>query len=112
MPMATGETLEKTAESWNTRAKNKAVIHRLACPDCDANVGHPHLSGCDVERCSVCGRQRLACACKSHDRAFARWTGFWPGELEAQALGTDLNGLYKSGMAKVLFVKPSEVPHG
>ena len=77
------------------------------CPDCGAIPGQPHREGCDVERCSVCGNQRLTCNCIGHDKAFARWTGFWPGELEAQALEIDLNQLCELNFDQVLFVKPS-----
>ena len=61
------------------------------CHDCGAKPGEPHDDGCDVERCSVCGRQRLQCDCVGHDKQFARWTGIWPGKAEADYLGIDLN---------------------
>jgi len=78
------------------------------CHDCGAKPGKPHSVGCDVERCSVCGKQRIAgCQCEGHDPAFARWTGLWPGEAEAKALGTDLNGLYLSGLYKLFLIKPT-----
>jgi hypothetical protein len=38
--------------------------------------------------------------------AFARWTGLWPGSVEAEALGIDLNELYSQGYHKIFFVKP------
>lgn len=61
------------------------------CPDCSAKPGHCHSEGCDVQRCSVCGGQRLLCTCEGHDPAFSRWSGMWPGTAEAIALGVDLN---------------------
>jgi len=76
------------------------------CPDCGAIPGQPHREGCDVERCSVCGDQWFICACRGHDKAFARWTGFWPGYLEAKELGIDMNELYKRRYEQILFVKP------
>ena len=77
------------------------------CHDCAAKPGSPHKPGCDVERCSVSGGQRLQCDCEGHDPLFARWTGIWPGSAEAQYLNTDLNGLHKAGLHKKFFVKPT-----
>ena len=78
----------------------------IICHDCGAKPGEMHGSNCDVERCSSCGGQYLQCGCPDHDPAFSRWTGFWPGELEAKALSMDLNSLYSSGIYKIFFVKP------
>jgi len=78
------------------------------CHDCGAKPGQPHEDGCDVERCSVCGGQRLCCGCKGHDRLFARWTGIWPGDAESRAMGIDLNEFYRRGFQTVFFVKPKK----
>jgi hypothetical protein len=100
------------------------------CPDCNAEAGQPHKDGCDVERCSSCGGQRLSCDCGgTHDKAFARWTGFWPGELECLGLGlvarwqpdpacpvtadelctnpgVDLNLFHAQGFYRAFWIKP------
>jgi hypothetical protein len=81
-------------------------MHLEKCGDCGVEPGQPHKPGCDVERCSVCGYQRAGCNCVGHDPAFARWTGFWPGALEAQALGLDQNAVYSTRLYRILFVKP------
>jgi hypothetical protein len=77
------------------------------CHDCNAKPGEIHQDGCDVERCSVCGGQRLGCDCKGHDKQFAHWTGIWPGKAEADYLGVDLNEFYSKGYYRFFFVKSS-----
>ncbi len=106
------------------------MIKLKNCPDCGVKPGNPHGKNCDVERCSVCGGQRLFDDCKGHDKLFARWTGIWPGTGEALALGlyckwvegkgwvkcqkedpdstADLNALAEELIHKELFVKPKK----
>jgi len=55
------------------------------CPDCGAKPGFYHQGGCDVARCPDCGSQAITCSCGSEEPD--TWSGFWPGELEASALG-------------------------
>lgn len=76
------------------------------CHDCGAKPGDVHSKNCDVERCSVCGCQRMCCDCEGHDPLFARWTGLWPGRAEAKALGITLNDLYDHGYHEIFFIKP------
>ena len=73
------------------------------CHDCTAKPGHQHKDGCDVERCSVCGGQRLSCDCKGHNKDFSKWKGIWPGKAEADYLGIDLNEFQK--YSKIFFVE-------
>jgi hypothetical protein len=100
----------------------KVDLKPCNCGDCAVKPGEPHTPGCDVERCSACGGQRISCGCGGeHDPLFARWTGFWPGMLEAAALGylvrwdgdgeimPDLNRLYSErALMHALFVKPKK----
>lgn len=78
------------------------------CPDCGTKPGQAHLVGCDIELCSSCGEQALYCGCKDHDPLFARWTGFWPGRLEADGLGIGLNEFHAQ-YSKVFFIKPKKL---
>ena len=80
------------------------------CPDCAVKPGQSHQPGCDTERCSVCGCQVIGCPCDEakHDPAFSRWTGYWPGSLEATVLGVDMNLFYARGYHTVFLVKPAE----
>ena len=51
------------------------------CFDCGFAYGEDHLDGCDVERCSACGGQRLQCDCTGHDKHASRWMGVFPYTL-------------------------------
>lgn len=106
----TGGPVEFWSAPIETQALSISHQHvpekRRDCPDCGVAPGQQHENGCDVERCTHCGAQYLMCGHATHDPAFARWTGFWPGVLEAQALSCDLNTIYSQGLHKLFFVKP------
>jgi len=75
------------------------------CPDCAVQPGQQHKDYCDIERCSVCGGQTLVCNCNEHDKDFAKWTGIWPGQAEADYLGIDLNQICTYDYIKIFFIK-------
>lgn len=54
------------------------VISASTCPDCGVTPGQSHTDACDVERCSVCGTQRLSCGCDGHDPLNWAWVGEQP----------------------------------
>lgn len=47
------------------------------CPDCRADVGHPHHDACDIARCLHTGLPRFGCE-GDHDCGSDAWTGEWP----------------------------------
>jgi hypothetical protein len=65
------------------------------CHDCGVAPGQPHVDGCDVARCRVCGWQRIGCDhCDSNVGWGQVWDGRYPGTLEvAEGLAEDLNEL-------------------
>ncbi len=58
------------------------MTSRETCPDCGVGIGMPHVNECDVERCSICGHQRITCDCDGHDLVKSVWTGEWPTETK------------------------------
>ncbi len=97
----------------------RATVKKRSCPDCGVPIRRPHEDWCDVERCSVCGTQRLTCPCKGHDPMQSVWTGAWPyptGEvIEAKPdrkgplYAVDL-GVIEHGLSKVIDSMPASPP--
>lgn len=59
------------------------------CPDCGVAPGQPHLKGCDVARCKLCGFQEIQCDHFDDGQIvpMTLWTGEWPGTVECQLMG-------------------------
>lgn len=65
------------------------------CYDCGVAPDAPHIDGCDVARCTLCGWQRISCGHFARDVGWgAVWTGEFPGCAEVRkGYGRDLNDL-------------------
>jgi hypothetical protein len=48
------------------------------CPSCGCGYERKHKKGCAVERCSMCGSQRILCGCPTHDPKKTKWLGVLP----------------------------------
>ena len=107
MPDASLPMLSELEELSGPEVKFEVQKDLGCCHDCSAKPGQVHDFGCDVERCSYCGGQRMCCGCEPHDGKFARWTGIWPGFAEALALGISINAI-QGHLAVLVHGKPGE----
>jgi ribosomal protein S27E len=79
-------------KEWIEYLTKRGFFMGNTCPDCGTGLLKAHADPCNIHRCSICGKPRLRCwiddlHCIGHDRAFARWRGYIPGELERSLLG-------------------------
>jgi hypothetical protein len=70
---------------------------KKTCPDCGVAVGEPHINECDIERCTICGGQRVTCDCEDHDPLISAWSGEWPTDAAVNTCTERLKALAKSG---------------
>ena len=96
-----------------------AIKGDRTCGDCGAFPGAFHMPGCDVERCGCRqgGQQALSCSTCTDESYFAnriRWSGAWPGKLEAEYHGLfcrdEIDGK-PATMAEMLQRPPGAVWH-
>ena len=104
---AEGEDINYLYGERKIGVAEKGIKDLRTCIHCDVNLGEKHISGCSIERCSVCGGSRIDCKCVGHDRAFAKWTGLNPGEAEAKYLGLFLKDIEGPVFRKAFFIKPA-----
>lgn len=62
----------------------------MKCPDCAVETGNIHISGCDIERCSICGDQWISCGHEEHDPNKSKWTGELPDMRHPMEIANDL----------------------
>jgi len=67
---------DKEIEEINERLWSEETTS-TNCPDCNAEPNKKHWLGCDVEKCFVCGGQKIQCNCKTNK--YHVWDGMWPG---------------------------------
>lgn len=59
-----------------------------SCPDCGVLPNSPHVDGCDVARCLLCGYQRISCEHEDNEGGWGQiWTGSWPVEVVSNRTG-------------------------
>ena len=86
-----GLTEDEITEIVERLWKEEIANSTQSCHDCAAKPGELHESGCDVERCNICGGQAISCGHTEHNEEI--WTGMWPGTKECyeQRLITYMN---------------------
>ena len=65
----------KYEDTWLIRSSKTKL---RPCPDCGVKPGNPHGFECDIERCSVCGDQKLTCGCIENNTILLNWMGVYP----------------------------------